>query len=108
VTFTRLHGLARRQRQRAVLLAVVLCLAGAVMVAHGALAADHMGHGAAMCLAVMTASGLAVLRLAHATSFPVGRRLGASAGAARVLAVLGPRPAVRCRAGPSTLQVFLL
>lgn len=101
-------AVARRRRRRLALLAVVLALAGAVVVAHGALAGDHMGHGAAMCVAVMTAGGLAILRLGRAVAVPVGRRLESSVGAARLVVVAGPRPPARCRAGPPALQVFLL
>ena len=50
-----------RLRRRVVLAAVVLALAGSVVLAHSAMAADHMGSALAVCIAVAETAGLAVL-----------------------------------------------
>lgn len=107
VTFDRLHALARRQRRRLGLLAVMLCLAGTVVVAHGALGEGHMGDGTLMCLAVMSATGASLLALTRANAAllraPVLRLQPVLVPAS--IAPLPPTP--RSRAGPAVLQVFL-
>ena len=61
--FIGLNGTMRRQRRRLATLAVILGLAGTVVVAHAAMGHDHMGDmGAAvvMCLAVAETAVVAV------------------------------------------------
>jgi hypothetical protein len=91
------------------MLAVMLGLAGAVVVAHSATGGDHMGDAMVMCLAVAETAVLAV-GTALVVGLAVARRprwlmpapvLHASAY------VPAPRT-VPARAGPPRLQVFRL
>jgi hypothetical protein len=107
VTFARLHALARRQRRRAALLVVMLSLAGAVVVAHGALGDGHMGDGTMMCLAMMAAGGLALLVLTRDRAELQRALRTRVAPACAPSSVAAPRPAPRRRGGPALLQVFL-
>jgi hypothetical protein len=109
--FVGLNGRLRRQRRRFVTLAVMLVLAGVVVVAHSALGHDHMGDmgdAVVMCLAV-----------AETAVVGVGAALALSALMRRPLRVLPaplapelafvPSPIrIRVRAGPPLLQVFRL
>jgi hypothetical protein len=89
--------------------AVMLGLAGAVVVAHSAMGGDHMGDAMVMCLAVAETAVLAV-----GTALVVGL---AVARRPRWL-ILAPAPSafghtpaprsVPARAGPPLLQVFRL
>ena len=60
--FIALNSALRRQRRRYTMLAVMLGLAGAVVVAHSAVGHDHMGDTGAivMCLAVAETAVVAV------------------------------------------------
>ena len=64
--FIALNGALRRQRRRLVMLAVMLCLAGAVVLAHSALGPGPMGgmgnagNAIVMCLAVTESAVVAV------------------------------------------------
>lgn len=103
--FGRLQRWARRRRARVGLLAVVVCLAGAVVVTHSALGERHMGHGIAMCLAVMGAGGAALL--ARTTWTDTRRAPRGPVVRMPALAVVIVRPPVaRARAAPAVLQVF--
>ena len=109
--FITLNRVLRRQRRRFVTLAVMLGLAGALVVAHSAMGHDHMGDvGGAivMCLAVAETAVVAV-----------GAALALGAWMRRPLrllpAPLAPEPSfvpspvvARSRAGPPLLQVFRL
>ena len=109
--FIALNTALRRQRRRLVMLAVVLGLAGAVVVAHSAMGHDHMGDmgdAIAMCLAVAETAVVAV-----------GAALALSASSRRPLWSLPvplapvlprvPSPVHALpRAGPPLLQVFRL
>ena len=109
--FNALNSALRRQRRRYTMLAVMLGLAGAVVVAHTAVGHDHMGDtgdAIAMCLAVAETAVVAV-----------GAALALSAWMRRPLWVLAaplvpelaflPSPVdTRSRAGPPLLQVFRL
>jgi hypothetical protein len=106
--FCALNRTLRRQRRRLVTLAVILGLAGAVVVAHSAMDHDYMGDAIVMCLAV---AETAIVGVGAALA------LGARIDALRWLA-LDPPPAVRAfipapagiraRAGPPVLQIFRL
>jgi hypothetical protein len=107
VTFTRLHALARRQRRRVALLAVMLLLGGAVVFAHSAVGEGHMGDGTMMCLAVMTVGAAALIGLTRAAAQQLRARLVALAPVAPVLGLAPSQVLPRTRAGPAFLQVFL-
>jgi hypothetical protein len=109
--FTALNGTLRRQRHRMAMLAVMLGLAGAVVVAHTAMGRDHMGDmgdAVVICLAVAETAVLAA-----------GAALASRAWMRRPLPVLAaplapelpslPSPVgARSRASPPLLQVFRL
>lgn len=107
MTFARLHALARRRRRRLALAVVMLSLAGAVVVAHGALGQGHMGDGTTMCMAVLAVGGAMLLGLTRARvallRAPLMRPLPPRAPSVVAL----PIPAPLSRAGPAVLQVFL-
>jgi hypothetical protein len=104
----RLARLLRGRRRRAATVAVVAAIGAGVVVTHSALAMDHMGDGAEMCLAVLDAGLLASgAALLHRRARAVPSR--------RPLILLRPLslawvplsvPAARDRAGPVHLQVF--
>jgi hypothetical protein len=56
----RLRALLRSPRRRLALMLVSVGLAGAIELTHAVPGADHMGQGAAMCLAVLAISAVAV------------------------------------------------
>ena len=109
--FIALNRALGRQRRRFVMHAVMLGLAGAVVVAHSALGHDHMGDmgdAIVMCLAVAETAVVAV-GAALALSTLMRRPLWPLA------APLAPEPpflpspvGTRSRAGPPLLQVFRL
>lgn len=125
-----LNSVVRRYRDGLTAAVVAIALSGAVVVAHSALGAGHMGSAphhmtmsdempsgklgssfddvVAMCLAIAETAALGCLLLAllgarrfAAMSF----RLSGFVALAVVRAV--PAPAARARAGPAVLQVFL-
>ena len=55
-----------RARRRIAVGALIVLLAGAVVLAHSAAAGDHMGDAMAACLAVMDAAALGILAVAAA------------------------------------------
>jgi uncharacterized membrane protein len=94
-----------RQRHRLAVVALVLFVAATVVAAHSVLTEDHMGHGEAMCLAVLGA-GAGAIAIATALGPSIAAR---PPGRALVPAAPDPRRVVPCaRAGPPHLQVFLL
>jgi hypothetical protein len=106
--FCALNRTLHRERRRLAVLAVVLGLAGAVVVAHTAMNHDHMGAAMVMCLAVVetavVAAGAALALVARwaPLSWPVVESSDAT------LAVVPPPDQARSRAGPSQLQIFRL
>lgn len=99
----------RRQRRRLVVAALLVGLAGATVLAHSAMAGEHMAEGVAMCVAVaetaLVAVGVAVGLGAGASSRPLPHL--AFPGVGQCPALTGsPPPAAR--AGPSITQVFRL
>jgi hypothetical protein len=107
VTLARLHALARRRRRRLAVLAVMLSLAGAVVVAHSVLGEGHMGDGTATCLAVMTVGGVALLGLTRAPAAVLRAPLSSPLPLVAPAVVALPAPVPRSRAGPAVLQVFV-
>ena len=103
-----LHSFSEDLRRRLLGLAVVVVLAGSVAAAHSALAEDHMGDAAQVCLAVAETAALAVVVAGAASALAPARfavaipRIGAT--------TLPPPPTswTRARAGPALLQVFRL
>jgi len=95
----------RRRLLAAVAVAAVAC---ALVAAHSAMRADHMGMGTAMCLAVAEVAAVAamtVLTGRHRPSVALPRRVPAL----RPFSSLPrARPLARGRAGPPVLQVFRL
>ena len=105
--FIALNSALRRQRRRYTMLAVMLGLAGAVVVAHSALGHDHMG-AIVMCLAVAETAVVAV-GAALALSTLMRRPLWPlAAPLAPELPFLPSPVGTRSRAGPPLLQVFRL
>ncbi len=95
-------------RSRLATIAVVVGLGAGVVIAHGALAMDHMGEEAAACLAVLdtglVATGLALGRrrlLPWRPRSPL--RLGT---APPLIDAAVSQPPFPIRAGPAALQVF--
>jgi hypothetical protein len=106
--FCALNRTLRRQRRRLVTLAVILGLAGSVVVAHSAMHHDYMSDAIVMCLAVAETAIVGV---------GVALALGARIDRLRWLASDPSLPArgfipvptgIRARAGPPVLQVFRL
>jgi hypothetical protein len=96
----------RRHRRHAALLVAVVSLAAAVIAAHSAMAGDHLGGAAAICLAVVEVTGAAVILAApSAPSLPARarRQMGVRKPAGLVPVRVAGAPA---RAGPAVLQVF--
>ena len=107
--FALINTVMRRQRRRLVALAAVLALAGMVTVAHSAMAADHMGDGMVMCVAVLAVAAVAVIAAVAGAprSWLPMRWIPRPSGPPRLrLLALVPQP--RARAGPPALQVFRL
>ena len=109
--FIALNSALRRQRRRYTMLAVMLGLAGAVVVAHSALGHDHMGDtgdAIAMCLAVAETAVVAV-GAALALGTLMRRPLWVLAAPLAPELPFLPSPVdTRSRAGPPLLQVFRL
>ena len=109
--FIALNSALRRQRRRYTMLAVMLGLAGAVVVAHSALGHDHMGDmgdAIVMCLAVAETAVVAV-GAALALSTLMRRPLWLlAAPLAPELPFVPSLVGTRSRAGPPLLQVFRL
>jgi hypothetical protein len=104
----RLARVLRSERRRAATIAIIAGLAGGVVVAHGALAMDHMGEEAAACLAVLdtglVATGLALVRRRLVPWRPRSPlRLGTAPPLVEAAVSQPPFP---LRAGPAALQVF--
>jgi hypothetical protein len=104
----RLRRVLRGGRSRLATIAVVIGLGAGVVIAHGALAMDHMGEEAAACLAVLDtgflATGLAFVRRRLLPSRPRSPlRLGTSPP---LIEATRPQPPFPIRAGPAALQVF--
>jgi hypothetical protein len=98
----------RSDHKRLATILVVAAVGGGVLISHGALAMDHMGDGAAMCVAVLDAGLLATgLTVLHRRARPMHSRhplvFLRPLAFARAPA---PQPAARIRAGPERLQVF--
>jgi hypothetical protein len=107
--FAALNAALRRQRRRLAVLAVMLGLAGAVVTAHSVMAADHMGDGVTMCLAVAETAVIAIgaalvirVAVAHRARWLI------AAPVFRALAFVPAPRSVPARAGPPLLQVFRL
>jgi hypothetical protein len=100
----------RLQRRRLMSLAAVLAVSGAIVTAHSAMGGDHMGGGAAACVAVLEIGALAVAAVASAPACAPLTELWARLP--RPLAAVRPElawpPEPRARAAPTVLQVFRL
>jgi NADH:ubiquinone oxidoreductase subunit K len=109
--FIALNSAVRRQRRRLVMLAVMLGLAGAVVVAHSAMSHDHMGdvgEAVVMCLAVAE-TAVAAIGVALALAAWMRRPLWLVPQFAKPEPRFIPAAvAVPARAGPPLLQVFRL
>ena len=103
-----LNGLLRRERRRLAVIAVVLGLAGAVLVAHTAMDHDHIGDAVVMCLAVVETAVMAVGAAVAAGLMRVRFAVPVSGLFAPSSAAVPLRDGVRARAGPVRLQVFRL
>ena len=109
--FIGLNGWMRRQRRRLTMLAVMLALAGTVVVAHAAMGHDHMsdvGEAVVMCLAVAETAVVAV-----GVALALGAWMRPQLWVVEQLREPEPRfvPAAGsapARAGPPLLQVFRL
>jgi hypothetical protein len=99
------RGLSRRFA-----LSAVLTLAGALVLAHSAPVADHMGEAVAVCVAVADTAGLALLTRTAARP----RALGRAPGPTTALAPPTPRATSRpsgppwARGSPFALRVLRL
>ena len=109
--FIGLNTTMRRQRRHLTMLAVMVALAGAVVVAHSAMSHGHMGNvgGAVVtCLAVAETAVVGVgaaLALSALMRRPLRVR---PAPLAPELAFVSSPIRIRVRAGPPRLQVFRL
>ena len=108
--FIALNSALRRQRRRYTMLAVMLSLAGAVVVAHSALGHDHMGDTGAivMCLAIAETAVVAVGAALTLSTLMRPRLWPLAAPLAPELPFLPSPVDTRSRAGPPLLQVFRL
>jgi hypothetical protein len=109
--FIALHSALRRQRRRFTVLAVMLGLAGAVVVAHSAMGHDQMGDmGGAivMCLAVAETAVVAVGAAVALSALLRRPRWLLAAPRAPELPFVPSPVGTRSRAGPPFLQVFRL
>ena len=106
MSVTAIHAWFRRRR-RVAAVAVMLVLGAAVAAAHSAPMEDHVGGGAAMCLAIVAIAGVAAV----AATPDLGRlrytHLRSSTPFSVRVVLRRPVPLARSRAGPE-LQVFLL
>ena len=109
--FIGLNSWMRQQRRRLTMMAVMLALAGTVVVAHSAMSHDHMGdvgEAVLMCLAVAE-TAVAAVGVALALGVRMRRPLWLLAQLAAPEPRFFPAPAsVPARAGPPLLQVFRL
>jgi hypothetical protein len=108
VVFCSVNSTLRRQRRRLATLAVVLSVAGAIVIAHSAMRHDHMGDAVLMCLAVAETAVAAV-----GASLALGAWMRRPQGVvatplAPELAFVTSSVGIRARAGPPLLQVFRL
>lgn len=106
--FLSINSLVRRQRRRLLAFAVVLSLAGVVVLAHSAMG-DHMDDGAVMCVAVLQIAAFAAAAVAAGVpkaTVPVRWSAAQVIGPPPALLAFPPQP--RARAGPAALQVFRL
>jgi hypothetical protein len=106
--FCALNRTLRRQRRRLVTLAVILGLAGAVVIAHSAMHHDYLGDAIVMCLAVAETAIVGV-----GVAVALGARIHALRwqlydAPPRALAPIPAPTGIRARAGPSALQIFRL
>jgi hypothetical protein len=101
-----LDTVVRRLRRRLVVVAAALALVGAVVVAHSALADDHMGDAVAACVAVAETAALGIAAAAGTARAKAPRM--PSINAATPAPPAGRAPLARARAGPPGLQVFRL
>jgi hypothetical protein len=109
--FIALNSALRRQRRRFAVLAVMLGLAGSVVVAHSVLGHDHMGDisGAiAMCLAVAETAIVAVGAAVALCALRRHPRRLFPAPPVPDLAFVPCLIGTHSRAGPPLLQVFRL
>lgn len=99
-----------RLRRRVVLAATVLALAGSVVLAHSAVAADHMGGALAVCIAVAETAGLALLArtTTDVRAGPLSIRLPRPRDAGPRDAPARPALAPWPRGSPLALQVLRL
>lgn len=104
-----LNTLLRRHRRRVTIAAAVVVVAGAVALAHGVMAGDHMGGGMVMCLAVVETAAFVVLRATGAAGSAV-RRSALALPLPASPDLEPPRPPVPrlVRAGAAEVQVFRL
>lgn len=106
--FCALNSMLRRQRRRLVVFAVMLGLAGTVVVAHSAMGQDHMGDALVVCLAVAETAVVAV-GVALALGTWMRRPLWLLPEPAAPELPFAPlRVDIRARGGPPLLQVFRL
>jgi hypothetical protein len=107
--FTTIDRWLRAQRRRLFTAFAVAILASAVLGAHSAVSAGHMGKGMAMCVAVVDVAFLAVgasLALRRGGAIGLARRSGVVLRP--VPLDLARRHLPLARAGPAVLQVFRL
>ena len=107
--FLTINSVIRRQRRRMVTLALVLSLAGVVVLAHSAMGEDHMDSGTVMCVAVLQVAALAAVAVAARRPqavLPVRWSAHRVLGPRLLLLAFPPQP--RARAGPAALQIFRL
>ena len=109
--FVGLNTWMRRQRRRLTMLAVMLALAGTVVVAHSAMGHDHMGdvgEAVVMCLALAETAVVGVgLALAHGMLM-LRPRWRLAQALTRESGFIPAASGVPARAGPPLLQVFRL
>ena len=99
-----------RARRRVAVGAVVVALAGTVVLAHSAAAGDHMGDAMAACMAVMDAAALGVLALSSVRALERMASVGIPGSWTRLErpAPRRPSPPPWPRGSPSALQVLRL
>lgn len=103
-----LNTVVGRLRRRLAAVAAALALVGAVVVAHSALSADHIGDAAATCVAVAETAALGIATAAAAARTRPGRTPTTALAAETPPQPTAAGPLPRARAGPTALQVFRL